>query len=196
METTDKLLIGLKNGDKSVFETIYREYYVPLCYFCVKYVDSLSDAEEIVQEVFVKVWEKHAEVEINTSLKSYLHRSVQNSALNYIKKQKIVDKYRQSEEGGSRTSYHDGQSSMEDAELRMVIKKAILELPEKRREIFELSRFEGMKYSKIADTLSISVKTVENQMTKALKYLRVVLKDYSPILIMALELYKNIGLPK
>ncbi len=197
MENMDRLVIGLKDGDKAVFEEIYREYYIPLCYSCLRYLDNIEDAEEVVQDVFVKLWEKHNEVVISTSLKSYLHRAVHNNALNYIKKQGIISRYKHGEEKDHQGITHgDGQSSMEDEELRVVIKRAILELPEKRREIFELCKFEGMKYSKIADKLSISVKTVENQMTKALKYLRVVLKDYSPIIAFAIEIYRNMGMPK
>lgn len=193
---TDKIIVGIKNGDKTVFEELYRQYYIPLCYYCVKYVENLEDAEEIVQEVFFKLWEKHEEIEISSSINAYLHRAIQNSALNFINKRKIVDKFFVSQEKSTNYNFDDGQKVMEDEELRLVLKKAILELPEKRREIFEMSRFEGMKYSSIAEQLSISVKTVENQMTKALKYLRVVLKDYTPFLIAAVEIYRNIDILK
>lgn len=192
----DKVIVGLKNGDKSIFEDLYRQYYIPLCYYCVKYVESLEDAEEIVQDVFFRLWEKHKELEITSSVNAYLHRSVQNSALNFLNKRKIVDRYFVSQENNMNFSFDDGQKMMEDEELRLVLKKAILELPEKRREIFELSRFEGMKNSNIADQLSISVKTVETQMTKALKYLRIVLKDYTPLLAAAVEIYRNIDVFK
>ncbi len=169
MSGSDKYLQALKKGNKSLFEDLYREYYVPLCYFCIKYVDSLEDAEEIVQDVFLRLWEKREEIEINTSLKSYLHKSVANSALNFIKKQKLSNKFKKDKELDSGVSFDDGLKNMEDEELQKVLKAAILELPEKRREIFELSRFEDMKYNKIAEHLSISVKTVENQMSQALK---------------------------
>lgn len=190
---SDKIIDGLKNGNRSVFEELYRQYYLPLCYYCVKYVENLEDAEEIVQEVFFKLWEKHADIDISSSVNAYLHRAVQNNALNYINKKKIVDRFVVSHDKNSNYSFDDGQKAMEDEELRLILKKAILELPEKRREIFELSRFDGLKYSSIAEQLSISVKTVESQMTKALKHLRIVLKDYTPFLVIAVELYKNIG---
>ncbi len=196
MSGSDKYLQALKKGNKSLFEDLYREYYVPLCYFCIKYVDSLEDAEEIVQDVFVRLWEKREEIEINTSLKSYLHKSVANSALNFIKKQKLSNKFKKDKELDSGVSFDDGLKNMEDEELQKVLKAAILELPEKRREIFELSRFEDMKYNKIAEHLSISVKTVENQMSKALKYLRIVLKDYTPVLAVAYEIIRSISSAK
>lgn len=186
-----KIVEGLKNGDKEVFEDLYKQHYVPLCYYCVKYVERLEDAEEIVQDVFVKLWDKHKETTINTSVVAYLHKAVQNNALNYLNKRKIVDRYMDAQDGKLKHSFDDGQKILEDDELRLVLKKAILELPEKRREIFEMSRFEDMKYSTIADQLSISVKTVENQMSKALKYLRVVLKEYSPVVVAAVEFYRR-----
>lgn len=195
-DSSSNIIGGLKSGDRSIFEDLYKEHYIPLCYYCIRYVDKIEDAEEIVQEVFFKLWEKHKEIEITSSISAYLHRSVQNNALNHINKRKIVDRYMVSQDSNPSLSFDDGQKKMEDDELRMVLKKAILELPEKRREIFELSRFEGMKYSNIAEQLSISVKTVESQMTKALKYLRVVLKEYTPVLAIAAEIYRNMDVFK
>lgn len=182
--TVDKTILGLRNGDKAIFESVYREYYTQLCYYCVKYVEDFDDAESIVQDLFVKLWDMHQDIEINSSLKAYLYRSVQNYALNFLKKKKTQDKYFVVNADLKNCSYDGGLVKMEEDELRTILKHAILNLPEKRREIFELSRFSGLKYAKIASELSISVKTVEAQMTKALKYLRVVLKDYSPLFIL------------
>lgn len=193
-DNNDNIVNSLKSGDRSAFEDLYRHYYKPLCFYCVKYVDRIEDAEEIVQDVFFKLWEKRTETDINSSINAYLHRAVQNNALNYINKQKIVNRFMESHDKNHNSSFADGQKLMEDDELRLVIKKAILELPEKRREIFELSRFEGLKYSNIADQLSISVKTVESQMTKALKYLRIVLKEYAPVVLIMAEINRNIDI--
>ena len=174
----DKNIKGLKNGDIAVFEEIYRKYYAPLCHYCMRYVESEADSEEIVQDLFAKLWEKHNELEVNTSISAYLYRAVQNYALNHLSKKKTKEKYQLFQKQQVYNSFDTGQVKLEEEELRVIIKSAILELPEKRRQIFELSRFEGMKNSKIAEEMSISIKTVESQMTKALKYLRVVLKDY------------------
>ncbi len=178
----DRLIIGLKNGDKSIFEEVYREYYIPLCYYSLKYVESIEDSEEIVQDLFLKLWEKHEELEINSSLKAYLYRAVQNYALNYLNKKKTQEKYILHQGWQSYDYAENGLQKLETEELRIILKHALLKLPEKRRRIFELSRFDGLKYGKIAVQLSISVKTVETQMTKALKYLRIILKEYTPIL--------------
>jgi RNA polymerase sigma-70 factor (ECF subfamily) len=181
----------LRNGNKSVFEELYRNNYTPLLYFCIRYVENIDEAEEIVQGVFVKLWEKHSEIKITSSLSSYLHRAVQNSALNHLNRRKILNKYVISQNKDINITFTDPHKTLENIEVRQIIMRAILELPEKRREIFELSRFEGMKYKNIAKHLSISVKTVENQMTKALKYLRIVLKDHMPTLILTFLLLKD-----
>lgn len=177
----EKLVNGLRNGDKQIFEEVYRDYYISLSYYCLRYVETLDDSQEIVQDLFVKLWEKRNTLIINTSLKAYLYRSVQNYALNFLAKRKTRESYLLSQAKRMQEDLHHNPE-MEEEELRAILKHAILQLPEKRRRIFELSRFEGMKYNRIAEKLSISVKTVETQMSKALKYLRVVLKDYAPVL--------------
>lgn len=182
-DNKDRLIVGLKKGDKSVFEEVYREYYIPLCFYSLKYVEKIEDAEEIVQNLFLKLWEKRKELEINSSLKAYLYRAIQNYALNYLSKKKTINKYVLHQEWQSYDNSENGLQKLEAEELSIILKHALLKLPEKRRRIFELSRFDGLKYGKIALRLAISVKTVETQMTKALKYLRVILKEYVPILI-------------
>jgi len=177
----ERAIEGLKNGDKSIFEEIYREYFAPLCYYCLKYVDSYEDSEEIVQDLFVKIWEMHDEIEINISLNAYLYKAVQNYALNHLSKQKTKEKLQLSRDKSVAVSFGTGQDNLEEEELSIVLRHAILKLPEKRREIFELSRFDGFQNLKIAEKMAISVKTVETQMTKTLKYLRIVLKDYLPL---------------
>jgi len=191
VDNRDRLLEGLKKGDKLIFEEIYREYYIPLCYYCLRYTENFEDSEEIVQELFLKLWEKHEELEINSSLNAYLYRAIQNYALNFLSKEKTKDKYIVLNDKQPYDTFENGLVKLEEEELRKILKLAILKLPEKRRRIFELSRFDGYKYRKIANQLSISVKTVENQMTKALKYLRVVLKEYVPVLIFIM-LHNNV----
>ncbi len=186
MADDEYLIDGIRNGDKQIFEEVYRDFYIPLCYYCLRYVETLEDSEGIVQNLFVKIWEKHSSIEINTSLKSYLYRAVQNYALNFLSKKKTHEKYLMLHAREIKNSFEFHQNTMVEDELRVLLKHAILKLPEKRRRIFELSRFEGMKYNRIADKLSISVKTVESQMTKALKYLRIVLKDYGYFILLIL----------
>ncbi len=173
-----RLIQGLKEGDKKVFEEIYRLYFVPLAYYCVAYTGNMEDAEEIVQSVFLKLWVRKNEIVIDTSLRAYLYKAVQNEAINLLNHNKIKSKYKSHVERLNKNAFENVQHKMENDELERIIRRAMLALPEKRRRIFELSRFEGLKYAEIAERLSLSVKTVEAQMSKALKTLRKALKEY------------------
>ena len=155
-------------------------YYPHLCSFALKYVGTSEDAEEIVQEVFFKVWENVESIAIKTSLKSYLYGAVRNGCFNFIKHQKVKLAHAEHEKH-VRQNYFQ-KDLLEIDELREAILNAVDKLPERCREIFELSKYEGKKYKEIADQLNISIKTVENQMGKALKMLREDLAPYLPML--------------
>jgi RNA polymerase sigma-70 factor (ECF subfamily) len=146
----------------------------------------MEEAKEVVQSIFFNLWIRRKEIEINTSVKSYLYKAVQNYCLNQLQQEKIKQKYMIRKAHFPRQHSENGELKMEEEELRKVIKNAILRLPEKRREIFELSRFENLKYTQIAERLTISVKTVEAQMSKSLEYLRKVLKEYMPVIMIQL----------
>ncbi len=176
----ERLIKGLKVGDKKVFEEIYRLYFVPLSYYCAAYTGTMEDAEEIVQSVFLKLWIKRDDIIIESSLKAYLYKAVQNEAINLLNHNKVKKKYEHHIDELNKNTNENVQHKMEKEELERIIKRAMLRLPKKRRRIFEMSRFEGLKYSEIAERLSLSVKTVEAQMSKALKSLRKSLKDYIP----------------
>ncbi len=155
---------------------MFRTYFTSLCYFAQKYIPDLDTSKEIVHSIFISIWEKREEFDFEKSAKSYLFTSVYNRCMNYIRDQK---KFVDSENSniilvqGSINNDH-----LEAAELEDRIWRAINTLPEKCREIFVLNRFEDKKYADIADQLNISVKTVESQMSKALRVLREHLKDY------------------
>ncbi|MDP2723846.1 MAG: RNA polymerase sigma-70 factor [Bacteroidales bacterium] len=181
-EAQFRFITGLKAGDKKIFEELYREYYTPLCFYCLRFVGKHEEAEEIVQGVFFKIWLKREELNINSSLKSYLYRSVQNYAINHLNLQKSRGRYHLDDYTETEEPNINGLEMLEEDELNTRIKEAIARLPERRRIIFELSRFSDLKYHQIADQLEISVKTVEAQMAKALQSLRETLKDYLPML--------------
>ena len=188
-------LSTLKSGDEKAFEQIFREYYQGLVGYAIKMLKEKEGAEEIVQEVFVKIWEKRETVEIKTSLKSYLFRSVHNHCLNQIKHIEIRENYKQDNKERIEREQEDFTEKFNQFELQRQIEQAINELPEQRQKIFRLSRFEGLKYREIAEQLDVSVKTVEAQMGKALKSMREALKEYLPIwivwLVVAFELFKQ-----
>ena len=165
--------------NKHSFEQLFREYFTPLMSFAKKILVDEDDAREVVQKVFINLWEKREEIDLSTSLKSYLFTSVHNRSLNVIRDRKKFS----SEEVPELAGEWDVSAQIESMELEEKIRETIEALPEKCRQIFELSRFDGLKYSEIAEQLDISVKTVENQMSKALKILREKLLKYLTILV-------------
>ncbi len=169
------------NSDEKTFEELFRSHYKRLCNYAYTLLNDNDESEEAVQQVFIQLWEKRNVMEINFSVQAYLFRAVRNNCLNKIKHQKVKQAYTDeilqlnNESAGTHISYQE--------ELKDQIHKAIESLPEQCRLIFKLSRYEELKYSEIAKELNISIKTVENQMGKALKVLREKLKDYLVILI-------------
>lgn len=171
-------MINIK--DEKVFEQIFREHYSVLAGFALKYLHDPDLSEEIVQEMFSNLWIKSDVIEVRTSIKSYLYGAVRNACLNYIKHQKIEEKY--ADHVKLTISSVKETDFLELDELQQRIAEAMDKIPDKCREIFELSRYEGKKYKEIAEELGLSQKTVENQMGKALRILRDELGDYLPAL--------------
>ncbi|MFC3199979.1 RNA polymerase sigma-70 factor [Parapedobacter deserti] len=137
-------------------------------------------AEEIVQNVFLKLWENRKRMAIHTSLKAYLYKSVYHESLNYLKHLQVRRKYMEEAMANLRQQVPD---EAPDEELQRQLGEALSQLPEKCRTVFQMSRFEDFKYQEIADKLGISLKTVEAHMGKALKLLRLRLADFLPLLI-------------
>lgn len=173
----------IQNGDKPAFEEVFRTYYQALCNYACATVKDMDDAEEVVQNTFFNIWNKKEELEVRTSIKSYLYRAVHNECLNRIKHSKVRRLYAEDQKAFMAGGYEDSSKQLHGKELGALINRAIDSLPEQCGNVFRLSRFENMKYQEIADHLGISVKTVENHMGKALKLLRDQLKDYLPLLL-------------
>ena len=169
-----------------LFEKLFREHFTGLCYFAQKYTGDLDASKEIVHSVFIRIWESRTEFDWDKPAKSYLFTSVYNRSLNYIRDNKRF--IRQDEAARHNLVVDDAvyTNELETAELESRIKLALQHLPEKCREVFELSRFEGLKYAEIAERLDISVKTVETQMSRALGVLKQELKDYLTVLVLLL----------
>lgn len=165
--TDDKnILLRLRKGDELAFERIFKKYYAPMVLFALNYLHDKDRSESIVQDMFVKFWEKRFALDIS-SLRSYLVVAVRNRCNNELKRQGVIRNYEKSVEPdvGEWPQYSDKESVE-------IINKIIEELPPRRKKIFKMSRLEGLKYKEIAEKLAISPKTVEVQMGKALKYLR------------------------
>ena len=165
--------------DQRVFEELFRTYFMPLMAFSRKILGNEDDAREVVHQVFINLWERREELDLSNPLKSYLFTSVNNRSLNVIRDRKKFSSAEVPDVAGE----WDVSAQIESMELEGKIREAIDSLPEKCREIFEMNRFQGLKYSEIATHLGISVKTVENQMTKALRILREQLGKYLAILL-------------
>jgi RNA polymerase sigma-70 factor (ECF subfamily) len=174
----NELYFKLKGGDEHAFQSLFRKYYSAMCHFACQFLNDRELAEEVVQDMFVKIWEKRAVLNIETSVKHYFFRSVRNHCLNQIQHDKIKQQYANKVIESSHHEIATEQYFLE-VDLMNRIEKSIDSLPPKRKEIFRLSREQGMKYKEIAETLNISVKTVEAQMGLALKYLREDLKEFS-----------------
>ncbi len=185
MQLTDAdILSAIQQGNERVFEVVFRKYYQALCNYGFGLLKDMDDAEEIVQSIFTKLWEQRAEIEITVSLKSYLYRAVHNTCLNRIKHLKIQDTYRQHVGDFLTLNHGSATDELYKSELEQRIAAAIEKLPEQCKLIFRMSRFEELKYQEIADQLNLSIKTVENQIGKALKILRTELAEYLPVLVM------------
>lgn len=165
--------------DRSSFENLFREYFTPLMTFARKILGDEEDAREVVHQVFINLWEKREEIDSGRSLRSYLFTSVHNRSLNVIRERRKFTGGEVPEVAGK----WDVSSQIESMELEEKVGEALAALPGRCREVFELSRFDGLKYSEIAERMGISVKTVENQMTKALKHLREKLIHYLTLIV-------------
>jgi RNA polymerase sigma-70 factor (ECF subfamily) len=187
MEDREPELIALLGKrDEAAFERVFTTWFKSLHAYACTIVRDEMVAEEMVQNVFLRLWERTERLTISGSVAAYLYRAVHNESLNYLKREKRKTVYQM------HTSYHlqsgtgDTAPPVQAKELEERLHQALSELPEQCRTIFQLSRFSELRYREIADELGISVKTVENQMGKALKLLRLKLVEFLPILLLYL----------
>jgi RNA polymerase sigma-70 factor (family 1) len=175
----EKIWRSIQRKDGQAFENYYKEYYKYFFLAAFNYFRDAGRAQEIVNDVFVKLWETAETIEIESSLKSYLYRAVINRSLNELDKNK-----RQQQHQKELSRLPEGTfelKEMEENELRMRLYRAIDQLPEQCQKVFRMSRFEELKQKEIADRLDISIKTVKNHITHALKQLNKVLTDWNTL---------------
>ncbi len=183
--TDEDLFQKLKADDARAFEMLFKRHYGNLCKRVNNMLNDEEAAEDVVQQLFMKIWESRDTMVLPDSVAAYLFTAARNRALNYIKSQarksnNEIPLNQHHDEADYRTEEH-----MDAKELQKALYEAIDQLPEKRREVFVLSRFEGKSYKEIAEILNISIKTVEAQMGKALATLRDFIQKHqqNPILI-------------
>jgi len=168
----------IRKGDLESFEKLFFSFYPGLLRYAEMLVRKLEIAEEIVPDVFYNVWKNRESIRITQSWKSYLYRSVYNNSMMYLRKKRrevsLEEGLFPEKEGNSPDPFQE----LEFNEVSAVVSETISSLPERTREIFLLNRQEGLKYREIAERLSISVKTVEANMGRALKALRGSLEKY------------------
>jgi len=177
------MIDNLRKGEHKAFEMLFKEWFTPMCQYAFSILQHEEEAQDVVQKFFCKLWDKHSEIEIRSSIQSYLYRSVHNECLNIIKKRKVKADY--IEYATLTEVNHDkADKQMIINELEENIQQAIEKLPPRCREIFLLSRINNMTYLEISKSLEIAVGTVETQMVKALRLLRNELKDYLHLLLL------------
>jgi RNA polymerase sigma-70 factor (ECF subfamily) len=182
-----EIYAGVRNGDLAAFEQLYKKYYTFFRLVAFHITRNYDDAEEVVSEVFVKLWNNRGEIEITTSVKAYITRSIQNTAINFIKKQALVKSVTNNLDDSANcllawdSDYPLGQ--LYEKDVIEILKKSINHLPEGCRKVYLMSRQREFSYSDIAEKLGISVNTVKMHMKIALSRLRVALGDYINILV-------------
>ena len=178
--------------DDDTFELLFKTHFKALHAYGMSILRDEQEAEEIVQQVFLKFWEKRNTLTIETSVKAYLYKSVYNDCLNHLRNFKTRLKYQGEAQRMTDLYERPASARVEMNEFQNILNEAINELPEKCRTIFQMSRFEELKYKEIAEKLGLSVKTVENQMSKALKILRLELSGFLALFIACLLYFKDL----
>jgi RNA polymerase sigma-70 factor, ECF subfamily len=191
LETSTTENIHFEIRTKAQFELLFNTWYSKLCSYANGFLKDIDASEEIVQEVMLKIWINREKLEITSSIQGYLFRAVRNGSLNLLKHVNIREEYKTFKEREDSTLQRSHEEEMMVSELEVKIRKAIDSLPVERRRVFIMSRYDGMTYREIAENLGISVKTVENQMSKALKFLREELAEYLPFLLLLFNIMEN-----
>ena len=169
----------MKKGDITAFEEIYCLYWSDLYSYAYNILRNKVICEEIVQEIFFSLWNKRSELKITHSLKAYLFTAIKFQTLNYLKSEKVKKHYTESYSNFGKIFFdNSNEENIYFSDLRSKVENEVSKLPEKCQQIYRLSRDEHQSIKNIADLLNISHKTVENQLTKALKYLRSSLGDF------------------
>ena len=168
----------LAQRDEAAFEQVFKTHFKRLHAYAFTILRDEIQAEEMVQQVFFKLWERNENLSLSGSFTAYLYRAVHNESLNYIKHQKVRSNHQLNVAYSMKNEVEHPAKKIMAGELEKKIHSALNELPEQCRTIFQMSRFDELKYREIADKLGISVKTVESQMSKALRLLRVKLVDF------------------
>jgi RNA polymerase sigma-70 factor (ECF subfamily) len=177
-KSIDLIFRRIKEGDRLTFQQFFETHYKEMVNYCYKITRNEVISEEVVQEIFINLWERREIIELKSALTSYLYSAIKKRSINYLKNE--LPKQQSQVDTETLEGMQDTAASLDDTDdtdkLEEFITNAVNNLPEKCREIFILSRYAGLTYQEIADELEISTKTVENQITIALRKLRISLE--------------------
>lgn len=188
----DFFLLRFKQGDELAFGKIFKSNYKPIVGFCHQFITDLDKSKSLAQEVFLNLWLNREKIRNLNGIKAFLYTSARSACLNHIRHQKVMrkyeDKHLQEMENELNREVLEAFdfNALEFSELENFIHQAISDLPEKCREVFLLSRFEGKKNKEISEELDISVKAVEANITRALKSIKTRLSDFLPAILVHL----------
>ena len=177
MNSDSEIIRRIREGDKQEFEKLFRSSYVSLVRYAKRILKDHDTAEEIVQDLFFRLWQDRGNLTIESSLNGYLFRSVHNKSLHFIEHQKVIDRHAGEIAASADETAEPVTEAIYYSELQSKVARVLERLPERCSVIFRMSRFEGLKYNEIAEKLSVSLKTVEANMGKALKEFRKALAE-------------------
>jgi len=164
--------------NSNYFETVFKEYFNPLVNFVNKYLNNFENSREVVQMTFVKLWSNRTNLEVRSSVKSYLYQTTKNTMIDFIRKNKTILNATELENSIVTELIDEQNENLDPYILRQAIDKCLRNLKPKAKEIFELHKYEGLTYEEIADFLNISKRSVEDNISKILKYLKEELKNH------------------
>jgi RNA polymerase sigma-70 factor, ECF subfamily len=186
----------INKGELDIFHFLYKEYYPSLCVYAKRFTKSNELAEEVVQDVFIRLWEQQGHLDIHTSFKAYLFVSVRNNCLNHLKHLQVVNKFNehytrllQDAQELYAVSGESGDSLLIAKELEEKVNQEIELLPEQCRKIFIMSRYDCLKHQEIADKLDVTINTVHRQTSIALERLRLALRNYLTLLLLLFRIF-------
>lgn len=182
-EEEERLLKQLQSSDAAAFRELFDTYYKYLTVTAYRYLNDGEKSKDLVHDVFADLWNRRTALTIHSNLKAYLRQSVANKCLNYIKREKRID-FSEPERLPERPVAATAATDLEANELKEIIQTVIDQLPDRCRIIFTMSRFEEKSHKEIAQILGISTKTIENQITRALKSIRLAISSYSSFLLL------------
>lgn len=189
LNNSDNLLvIRIRSDSKDAFKLLYIRYSKKLYYFSLRYLGNNEEAEELVQSVFINIWEHRKSLDETMSVKNYIYRSAVNYIYNYLKKKAIRARFVESELQKGELQSNNTYDQIIFHDLERSIKLIVETLPSQQQKIFQLSRFEGLSHEEIAKDLDLSVRTVENQIYRALKIIKSKLKgDIFSVFLIIIE---------